>query len=169
MEEEIINKVANSSLEIFDLEEYFPKEKILGIDISQWLEEGYLLKEKEFRNHLKNFDWDPYFNNGVYIYCSTDAILPAWCYILVSNALIPFAKKIVQGTLKDYLISYYQDQLNLLDYSKFENKAVILKGCSKKEIPNEIYTQAIPLLVKVSKSVMFGEACSAVPIFKRQK
>ena len=166
MEKDIINKVANSKLEVFDLEDYFPKEEIFTIDISQWLYEGFILKEKDFRELLKSFDWSIYSEKGIVLFCSTDAILPAWTFALVASYLIPFAKQIIHGNEHDYLLLHYNKVLESIDFSNYQDKPVILKGCSKKPVPNAIYTLAIQKLYPFSKSVMFGEACSAVPLYK---
>ncbi len=167
--DEIVNKVANSSLEVFDLEDYYPKEISTQIDIAQWLFEGILLKEKDFRESLKNHDWSQYQNHLVAIHCSTDAILPAWASILVTTYVSPFAKKVVLGNINDLYTTVYQDILSKIDYSYYQDKPVILKGCSKKPVPETAYIIAIQELQKVAKSIMYGEACSAVPLFKKSK
>ena len=167
--DEIINKVANSSLEVFDLEDHYPKGIRTQIDISQWLYEGFLLKEKDFREALKNHDWSQYHNQFVAIHCSTDAILPAWASILIATYASPFAKKVVLGTKIELETALYQEILSKIDYSKYQDKPVILKGCSKKPVPESAYIIAIQQLQKVAKSVMYGEACSAVPLFKKSK
>ena len=168
MQDEIINKVANSVLEVFDLEDYYAKEIRTQIDISQWLYEGFLLKEKDFREALKNHDWSQYLNHYVAIYCSTDAIIPAWASILVTIHVSPFAKKVVSGNLQDLESSLYQEILSTIDYSKYQDKPVIIKGCSKKPVPESAYILAVQKLQPFAKSIMYGEACSAVPLFKRK-
>jgi hypothetical protein len=167
--EEIINRVANSSLEVFDLEDYYINGIRTQIDISQWLYEGFLLREKDFREQLKNHDWTQYQDQYVAINCSTDAIIPAWAIILVTVYVIPFAKKVVSGNLNDLETALYQEVLHTLDYSRYENKPLILKGCSKKPVPESAYILAIQYLQPHARSVMYGEACSAVPLFKRHK
>jgi hypothetical protein len=167
--DEIINKVANSSLEVFDLEDYYPNGIRTQIDISQWLLEGFLLKEKDFREALKNHDWSQYQNHLVAIHCSTDAILPAWASILVTTYVSSFAQKVVLGTINDLETSLYQEILSKIDYTQYKDKPIILKGCSKKPVPESAYIFAIQELQKVAKSVMYGEACSAVPLFKKAK
>lgn len=167
--EEIINKVANSALEVFDLEDYYPKGIRTQIDISQWLLEGFLLKEIDFREHLKNHDWSVYKDQYVAVFCSTDAIVPAWALILVTIHLTPFAKKIVNGTLEDLEASLYEKLLSEIDYSVYENKAVIIKGCSKKPVPIRAYILAAQYLQPFARSIMYGEACSAVPLYKVSK
>lgn len=132
MAEEIINRVANSVLEVFDLEDHYTKGIRTSIDLSQWLFEGLLLKEKDFRAHLKNHDWSQYQDHYVAIYCSTDAIVPAWASLLVTLAVAPFAKKVVVGSLEDLETALFQEILPKIDYKIYENKPVILKGCSKK-------------------------------------
>ena len=168
MEEEIVNKVANSVLEVFDLEDYYPSGVRTQIDVSQWLEEGFLLKEKDFREALKNHDWEQYQNQYVGIFCSTDAILPAWATILVTVYLQPFAKKIILGKKEAIDGILYSEILSQVDYATYQNKPVILKGCSKKPVPEIAYILAVQHLQKVAKSIMFGEACSAVPLYKKK-
>jgi hypothetical protein len=168
MADEIVNKVANSALEVFDLEDYYPKGIRTEIDISQWLYEGFMLKEKDFREALKNHDWSQYENHYVAIYCSTDAIIPAWASILVTIHVFPFVKKVVSGNLQDLETSLYQEILSTIDYSKYQDKPVIIKGCSKKPVPESAYILAVQKLQPFAKSIMYGEACSAVPLFKRK-
>ena len=169
MQEEIINKVASSVLVVFDLEDYYQNGVRSKIDISQWLIEGFLLKEKDFRENLKNHDWFQFQDHFVAVYCSTDAILPAWASILVASYVAPFAKKVVLGNLSDLETSIYESELAKIDFSTYQDKPVILKGCSKKPVPESAYILAIQKFQKHAKSVMYGEACSAVPIFKAKK
>lgn len=167
--DEIINKVANSALEVFDLEDYYPSGIRTQIDISQWLLEGFLLKEKDFREALKNHHWSQYQNQFVAIHCSTEAIIPAWASILVTVYLSPFAKKVVNGNLTDIETALYQEIIPQIDFSNYQDKPVILKGCSKKPVPESAYIMAIQKLQPFAKSIMYGEACSAVPLFKKTK
>ena len=167
--EEIVNKVANSVLEVFDLEDYYPEGIRTQIDISQWLYEGFLLKEKDFREALKNEDWTKYENQFVAINCSTDAIIPAWATILVTIHVAPFAKKVVNGTIQDLETALYQEILSTIDYSVYQDKPVIIKGCSKKPVPESAYIMAAQKLQPFAKSIMYGEACSAVPLYKSKK
>ena len=165
---EIINKVANSKLEIFDLEDYYVAGNRIQIDISIWLKESFLLIEKDFREHLKIFDFSIYQDSFVAIHCSTDAIVPAWANILVATYVSQFAKKVVSGNLDDLETALYQEILPTLDYSLYNDKSVILKGCSKKPVPESAYIMAVQYLQQHSKSIMYGEACSAVPLFKKK-
>lgn len=168
MQDEIINRVANSVLEIFDLEDYYPKGNRMQIDISQWLLEGFLLKEKDFRAHLLHHDWSQYQDQYVAISCSTDAIVPAWASILVTLHLAPFARKIVNGTFEDLETALYQEILPVIDYTIYTDKSVIIKGCSKKPVPMSAYILAAQYLQPFAKSIMYGEACSAVPLYKKK-
>jgi len=167
--DEIINRVANSVLEVFDLEDYYPNGVRTLIDISQWLQEGFLLKEKDFREALQQHDWSQYKNHYVAIYCATDAIVPAWATILVATYVSPFAQKVVLGNLNNLETALYQDILSALDYTPYQDKPVIIKGCSKKPVPESAYILAVQKLQPLAKSIMYGEACSAVPLYKRAK
>lgn len=167
--DEIINRVTNSVLEVFDLEDYYPTGLRTQIDISQWLLEGFLLKEKDFREALKNHDWSLYQNHFVAIHCSTDAIVPAWATILVTTYVSPCAQKVVLGDINDLNTALYQEILSTLDYSQYQDKPVIIKGCSKKPVPESAYIMVVQKLQPIAKSIMYGEACSAVPLFKKAK
>lgn len=167
--DEIINRVANSALEVFDLEDYYPNGTRSQIDIAQWLFEGILLREKDFREALKNHDWSQYQNHLVAIHCSTDAIIPAWASILVTTYVSPFAQKTILGTIPELESSLYQEILSQLDYTSYLDKPVIIKGCSKKPVPESAYVLAVQYLQPFAKSIMYGEACSAVPLYKKAK
>ena len=167
--EGIINKVANSALDVFDLEDYYPKGIRTQIDISQWLLEGFILREKDFREQLKNHDWSQYQDQFVAIHCSAEAIVPAWASILVAIQLAPFTKKIINGTIEDLEASLYEELLTKIDYSVYKNKPVIIKGCSKKPVPMRAYVLAAHYLQPLARSIMYGEACSAVPLYKAPK
>nr|WP_299337917.1 DUF2480 family protein [Allomuricauda sp.] len=168
MEKEIINRVAQSKLITFDLEELYPEGKRNVLDIKDWLFEGIILREKEFRAYLDEEDWSVYQDNYVALTCSTDAIVPGWAFMLVTAKLAPFAKKIIVGSLEDMETSLYQSVLDVLDISQFEGKPVIIKGCSNKPVPQNAYIMATTKIQQVAKSVMYGEACSSVPLFKRK-
>ncbi|WP_348800233.1 DUF2480 family protein [Flavobacterium adhaerens] len=167
--DEIINKVANSVLEVFDLEDYYPIGIRTQIDISQWLYEGLLLKEKDFREQLLNQDWSKYQDQYVAVSCSTDAIIPKWATILVTMHLAPYAKKIVEGTIEDLDSALYETILPVIDYTVYQDKPVIIKGCSKKPVPIQAYILAAQYLQPFARSIMYGEACSAVPLYKKAK
>ena len=165
---EITNRVAQSKLITFDLEEFYPKGERKVLDIKDWLLEGIVLREKEFRNHVENHDWSAYQDNFVALQCSTEAIVPGWAFLLVASKLTPFAKKVVVGSLEDLETTLYQTILENLDVTEFKDKPVIIKGCSKKPVPENAYLMALEKIQPVAKSVMYGEACSSVPLYKRK-
>jgi len=164
---EIINRVANSKLVTFDLEDFYPDGKRVLFDIKDWLLEGLVLREKDFREYVKNYNWSQHQNQYVALTCSTDAIVPAWAYMLLVVNLEPFVEKAVIGTLDDLETSIYQDIINKIDVDSFKNKPIIIKGCANKPVPVNAYTMLIKKLKPVAKSLMYGEACSSVPLFKR--
>jgi hypothetical protein len=166
--EEIVNKVAQSKLVVFDLEDYYPKGKRERIDIKDWLYEGFILREKEFRLVLEAYNWEQYKNSYVALHCSTDAIIPGWAYMLISTKLQPYAKKVIIGDLEILEASLYQNILENLDVSDLQDKPVIIKGCSHKPVPANAYLWATIKIQSIAKSVMYGEACSSVPLFKRK-
>lgn len=168
MQDEIVNRVAQSKLITFNLEDYYPKGKRMVLDIKDWLFEGFILKEKDFRNSVEEHDWSQYEGAYVAMHCSTDAIVPGWAYLLLSIKLSAFAKKAVQGTLVDLETSIYQSIIENLEVSEYLDKSIIIKGCSKKPVPANAYLFIAERLRPVAKSIMYGEACSSVPLYKRK-
>jgi len=167
--EEIINRVANSKLVTFDLEEIYPKGERVSFDISQWLLEGMVLRENSFREEAAQHDWSQYDNKYVALFCSTDAIVPGWAYLLLSLHLAPFAKKITVGTWEELESILFAEVLQNLDVSEYKDKPVIIKGCAHKPIPQNAYVLLAQKLQPIAKSIMYGEACSSVPLFKKSK
>lgn len=168
MEEDIINRVANSKLVTVDLEDYYPKGNRILFDIKDWLLEGLVLREKDFREQVSLHDWSKYQDTYVALTCSTDAIIPAWAFMLISLHLQPFAKKTIIGNLEALETSIYQDIINNLDVSEFQDKPLIIKGCSKKPVPQNAYIMLSNKLKPIAKSIMYGEACSSVPLYKKK-
>lgn len=165
---EIINRVAKSPLKTFDLESLYLKEERIQLDISQWLFEGFILKETDFRQALKEVEWAAYKDKLVAIYCSTDAILPSWASILVASHLLGISKKTIVGNLTDLNNILYAEKIQKLDVSEFQDKPVIIKGCSNFPVPEVAYILLLEKLQPIAKSVFYGEACSSVPLFKRK-
>ena len=165
---EIVNRVAQSSLITFDLEEYYPEGERMVIDISTWLYEGLILREKEFRQHVEEHEWSQYKDAYVAVKCSTEAIIPAWAFMLITSKLQPYAKLVLQGDIVDINTQLYADIIKNIDISQFKDKPVIIKGCSDKPVPPNAYIWATEKIQSVAKSVMYGEACSSVPLFKRK-
>lgn len=168
MSEEIRNRVAQSKLVTFDLEELYPEGKRILFDIKDWLYEGFILKEKDFRKSIDEYSWEQYKGQYVALICSTDAIIPGWAYMLIATRLQPYAKKVIVGPLEQLETSIYQSIIENLDLSNFKDKPVIIKGCSNKPIPENAYLLATTKIQEVAKSIMYGEACSWVPLYKKK-
>lgn len=167
MSNEIVNRVANSQLKTINLEDFYPQGTRTSIDIKNWLFQELILKETEFREHLKNHDWEQYNNKYVALTCSCDAIIPSWAFMLITTYLSPFAKKIVVGNLTALETSIYHEIIANFSIEEFINKPIIIKGCAQKPIPETAYIQLIEKLQPIAKSIMFGEACSTVPLYKK--
>ena len=169
MADTIVNKVANSVLVNFDLEEYIPKGTRTFIDLSLWLEEGFLLREKPFREALKAHDWTQYKDHYIAIGCSTEAIFPAWATLLVTSYLQSVSTMVVLGSLQDLEQQLFRQMLSTFDLSHFVDKPIMIKGCSDKTIPQDAYVLLVQRLQTVAKSLFYGEACSSVPLWKAKK
>ncbi len=164
--DEIINKVANSGILSIDLEDFYvPGERAI-FDIKPHLFQELILKEKDFREFVKTNNWSFYENKIVGIVCTADAIVPTWAYMLVTLALESFAKKIYFGNLQEIEAFLFAEKLNQLDVSQFKDARVVIKGCGDKEIPANAFVQLTSLLKPVAKSIMYGEPCSTVPLYK---
>lgn len=169
MEGEIINRVANSKLQVIDLEDYYPVGTRSEIDISQWLMEGIVLVESRFRESLKNTDFTAFKDHYVAVNCSTDAIIPQWAWMLIQIELTRIAKIVILGSLEDLEAALYMPIIDQIDLGPFRDMPVIVKGCSNKPVPVAAYMKITGRLQDVAKSVMYGEACSAVPVYKKKK
>lgn len=169
MANEIINRVANSAIITVDLEDFYPEGKRVVLDISQWLLEGIVLKEKEFRLHIKEHNWSQYKDCYVALQCSTAAIIPGWAYMLVSLELTPFAKKTIVGSLDILESVLFASIIEKINVEPYIGKPVIIKGCSNKPIPENAFILFSQKLQPIAKSIMYGEACSAVPLFKKKR
>lgn len=170
MSNEIINRVAkNANLQVIDLEDYYPEGKRVLFDIKDWLFEGLILKEKDFREQITEHDWSQYKNCYVALTCSTNAIIPGWAYMLISVHLAAFVEKCVIGNLEALESAIYQEIINDLDTSIYLDKFVIIKGCSHKPVPQSAFIALSMKLQPIVKSLMYGEACSSVPLYKKKK
>ncbi len=168
MADEIINRVANNDkLITFDLEEIYPQGIRVIFDVKDWLFEGFLLREKDFRAKIASYDWSQYQDKYIALTCSTDAIIPGWAYLLLTSNLIKYAKKVAVGSLDTLETSIYNEIISTLDISKYQDKYIIIKGCSNKPVPENAYITLIQKLQPIAKSIMYGEACSSVPLYKR--
>lgn len=166
---EIINKVELSGIVTINLEDlYLQGERVL-FDMKDVLFQGLILREKDFREFVKNEDWTKYKDKYVAITCSADAIVPTWAYMLLTISLEPFAKKIVYGNLETLEMVLYNEQLSKLDPSQYTDSRVVIKGCSHVPVPLSAYVEITRLLQPYAKSIMYGEACSTVPLYKKAK
>ena len=169
MAEEIVNRVANSKLITFNLEDYYPQGERVLFDVKDWLLEGFVLRESEFREQAKNHDWSQYEGKFIALTCSSDAIIPAWAFMLLATYLQPFAKKVITGDLETLETVLYTEVISKMDVSNLQDKPVIVKGCAHKPVPKNAYLLLIEKLQPVVKSLMYGEACSSVPLYKKSK
>ena len=166
---EIINRVSNSQLITIDLTDYAPKVSVKELDIKDFLFQGVVLKEKEFRVNLKEFDFSNYTNKTVALNCSADAIVPMWAFMLVTSYLNNIASEIHFGTKEEVFQKKISDNINSIDASEFEGKKVIVKGCGNIPLSESLYIAITQKLQNSVSSLMFGEACSAVPVLKNKK
>jgi len=165
----IINRVANSPLITFDLEEFYHPGKRVLIDIGEQLYEGLILREKDFRAWVREMDWSAYKDMNVAIWCSADAIIPTWAYMLVATRISTFAHMVIFGALEDLERALYQNALGSIDIEKFRDKKIVIKGCGKYQVPDSAFVEITRLLTPVASSIMYGEACSTVPLYKKPK
>ncbi|MEJ7674376.1 MAG: DUF2480 family protein [Chitinophagaceae bacterium] len=169
MEDLIVNKVAESGLITLDLEAFYPKEETAVFDLKEHLFMGMILKEKDYREALKNLDWSFYQNKNVCITCTADAVIPVWAYMLTATYLEPVAKDVIFGN-EDFLHrALFLKNLSKIDTTEFADKRVVIKGCGDKNITETAYVEITKLLRPVAKSIMYGEPCSTVPIYKKPK
>lgn len=168
MSDIIVNKVAESGLITLNLEDFYPKEETMVFDLKEFLFMGLILKEKDYRAALLTTDWNIYINKNVAITCSADAVIPMWANMLAASYLQPFAKTVVFGN-KEKLVEYVlQQELLKLDASIFTDKRVVVKGCGEIPIPEAAYVEITNKLRPYAKSIMYGEPCSTVPIYKKR-
>ena len=169
MESIIINKVEESGLITLDLEEYYPKGEIVVFDLKEYLFMGLILKEKDYRESLKTTDWVQFQNKYVAITCSADAVIPMWAYMLAAINLQPVAKEVVFGTKEQLISTLMTRKINQFEAGEFLDKRVVIKGCGEVSIPESAYVEITAKLRPFAKSIMFGEPCSTVPIYKKAK
>ena len=166
---EIVNRVAQSSIVSLDLEDIYPREERIIFDLKPFLFQELVLREKEFRVALKEIDWNIYKDKWVAILCSADAIVPNWAFMLVATYLTPVAKGFAVGDLDTLEVMISEKCLNEIDLEMFQDRAVIVKGCSNFPIPLFAYGRIVSLVQSRAKSIMYGEPCSTVPLFKKPK
>lgn len=168
MSDPIINRVAESGLVTLDPETYFPKGETALFDLKDHLFMGMILKEKDFREALKNTDWSVYQDKNVALFCSADAIIPVWAWMLAASFLQPVAKELVMGDEKELQKYLFLKNLSAIDPNDFADKRVVIKGCGETPIGDYVYMEITKLLRPVAKSIMYGEPCSTVPVYKKK-
>jgi len=166
--EEIVNRISESGLVTIDLEQFYPKGDIAVFDLKEYLFMGLILKEKDFRAALQSLDWDQYRDKNVAVTCSADAIIPVWAYMLVASYLQPIAKDVFLGDEKSLIQNAISKNLSQLNAEEFADKRIVIKGCGEVSIPESAYLEVTAKLRPYAKSIMYGEPCSTVPIYKKR-
>lgn len=166
---ELVNKVAKAKLLTLKLEEYYPQAEIVAFDLKDYLFMELILKEKDFRAALKEHDFSQYADKILVVHCSADAIIPAWAYMLVAAAAAPYAAEVYQGTAAEYLRAHYHRVIQAFDPADYADQRVVVKGCGDKEVPASAYLDVTARLQPVVKSIMYGEPCSTVPVYKQPR
>ncbi|MGB5028100.1 MAG: DUF2480 family protein [Chitinophagaceae bacterium] len=168
MSEPFINKVAESGLITLDLEKWYPRGEAAVFDMKDYLFMGMILKEKDFREALKQMDWSVYEGKNVAVTCSADAVIPVWAYMLVAAYLQPVAKEIVMGDEKELHKAIFLKNLSSINLEEYTDKRVVIKGCGETPIADYVYMEITKILRSVVKSIMYGEPCSTVPVYKKK-
>jgi hypothetical protein len=167
MSEAIVNKVSESGLITLDLEQYYPRDAVTMFDLKDYLFMGLILKEKDFREALKNLDWEAYGNTYVGVTCSADAIIPPWAYMLAASYLQPVAKDVIMGDENEVRKTIFLQNIQGIDVNEFTGQRVVVKGCGETPIGEFAYMEVTKRLRPVAKTIMYGEPCSTVPIYKK--
>lgn len=168
MSEEIVNKIQqNNKLVTLDLQKFHDDTPIMELDIKNFLFQELLLKEKDFREKLKEFEWSQYEGKYLCVYCSTESIIAPWAWMLITSYASKFAKNVFLGSRESFQHQLYQQALEDHDWSQYKDKFVLLKGCGKIHVPDSIYLMATNKLMNRAKKIMYGEACSNVPVWRR--
>ena len=168
MGEPIVNKVAESALITIDLETFLPKEQPLVFDLKDYLFMGLILKEKEFREALRNTNWDVYTNKTVLVTCSADAIVPVWAYMLIASYLQPQTNSVFMENMEQWRKRELLESIRKTDVNEYAGKRIVIKGCGDEPIPEEAYLEITKKIQPAAKSIMYGEPCSTVPIYKQK-
>lgn len=163
----LVNRVANSGLITLDLEQFYPKGEVAPFDLKDYLFMELILKEKDFRESLAAHDWAQYQGKNLAVFCSTDAIVPMWAYMLVASLATPYANDVALCTPDQFVETAYHKMIAALPIDSYVDKRIVVKGCSDKAVPASAYLEITRRLQPVAKSLMFGEPCSTVPVFKR--
>lgn len=168
-QESIVNRVAKSPLITLDLEEFYHKGERIEIDIADQLYQGLILKEKDFREFVKTHNWSKYGGKNVFLTCSADAIVPTWAYMLLATRLEKFVNLVVLGSKEVLEFALYKNALSKIDWESYKDKPVVVKGCGDLPVPDSAYVEITRSLVPFAKTIMYGEPCSTVPLYKKPK
>ena len=168
-EKPLVNRVAQSGLITLKLEEYLPEAEIARFDLKDYLFKELLLKEKDFRAAIKTHDWSQYEGKVLLVYCSSDAIIPIWAFMLVASYAAPLAADVFQGTEEEYYRHFLTRRLAQLAPEQYADQRIVIKGCSDRPVPLAAYVELTRLLRPYARSIMFGEPCSTVPIYKKPR
>jgi hypothetical protein len=169
MSEQFVNKVAESGLVTIDLETWYPRGETVVFDLKEYLFMGLILKEKDLREAFKNLDWSVYKDKNVALTCTADAIIPVWAWMLAASYLQPYAKEIVMGDEKELHRTIFLKNMALINPDEFAGKRIVIKGCGETPIGDFAYMEITKLLRPVAQSIMYGEPCSTVPVYKKPK
>lgn len=167
--EPLVNRVAQSDIEVFNLEALWDKREVVELDIEPFLVEGLILREVPFRETVKNTDWSLYTDKHVAVFCSTDAIIPTWAFMLIASRLDGIAQSVGFGRKEDLIRDYFNRELEAIDWSRYEGKPVVVKGCATRIVPTNAYLTATQKLQAVAAKLMYGEPCSSVPLWRKPK
>jgi hypothetical protein len=168
MEKQIENRVAKSGIINFDLSDLVDSSNFVGLDIKDQLFHGLILKEKDFRNYIKTEDWEKFNKKHVAVYCSADAVIPTWAYMLIANKLHGIASSFLFGSVDELISQTYRGAIESIDTTDYKDRLVVIKGCGDDSVPVSAYMDITNKLKSSVKSLMFGEPCSTVPIYKRK-
>jgi hypothetical protein len=166
---DFVNKVAESGLITINPEHYLPQIAIKGFDIKDFLFMGMILKEKDYREALKNYDWSSFENIIAAVHCSADAIIPVWAYMLCTTYLQPIAAEVIMGSPEQVRESKILKAIDAEDFSIYTDRMMVVKGCGDDAVPESAYLSITQKLMPFAKSIMYGEPCSTVPIYKKKK
>ena len=167
MSDQIVNRVANSALQVIDLEEFYQEGTRTLLSITAFLDDGIVLREQAFRERLQSHDWKKYQNQFVAVHCPDDILVPQWATLLVVTHLQPLAKYVVVGTAADLEQQLFAEQLAHMDFSPYQDGLVMIKGCSNKPVPEQAMGLLAAKLTPIVKKLSYGEACSSVPLYKK--
>lgn len=169
MEQPLVNRVANSGLIVINPEDFYPEMEAVSFDLKTFLFQGLILKEKDFRTAMKEHDWSQYQGKALLVHCSTDAIIPQWALMLVAAYAEPFAAEVFAGTKDQWVYVKMKTRIERLPFEDYDMKRIVIKGCGEKNVPASVYLDLTMRLRPHAQSIMYGEPCSTVPIFKRPR